>query len=224
MTTAAIGAEKPIRLKQALGLDKVEADCTACHSLDYVQMNSNFLNAAGWNAEVAKMINAFGAPISSTDAKIIAEYLTANYGVKVERRRSPAPADRSRAAGAQQPGKHRLGMGLLWPIHAKPSAGSRAHLNRPLIHREHHAIAVLSDQKCSARLVDHGIFMTRGFEHTAQFAFPYNAAAGRLLGLSESQIANALAMAASGDASFAVIRAKPLSQWKGLASAQQKSG
>ena len=82
MTTAAFGAEKPIHLKQALGLDKVEANCTACHSLDYVQMNSNFLNASGWNAEVAKMINAFGAPISPADAKIIAEYLTANYGVK----------------------------------------------------------------------------------------------------------------------------------------------
>src|SRR5271165_6415833 len=39
-------------------------------------------------------------------------------------------------------------------------------------------------------------------------------------GLSEPQIANAIAMAAASDASFAVIRAKPLSQWKGLASAQ----
>src|SRR5271166_5726672 len=71
-----------------------------------------------------------------------------------------------------------------------------------------------------SRLVDHGNFMTRGFDHTAQLAFSLNAAAGRLLGLSESQIANAIAMAAASDASFAVIRAKPLSQWKGLASAQ----
>ena len=82
MTTAAIGAENPIHLKQAPGLDKVEANCTNCHSLDYVQMNSSFLNATGWNAEVAKMINGFGASISPTDAKIIVEYLTANYGVK----------------------------------------------------------------------------------------------------------------------------------------------
>jgi hypothetical protein len=152
MTTAAFGAEKPIHLKQALGLDKVEANCTACHSLDYVQMNSNFLNAAGWNAEVAKMINAFGAPISPADAKIIAEYLTANYGVKEKSQRSPA--ERSRVGGATAPGKHRLRMGLLWPIHAKPSVGSRAHFNRPLIHREHHAIAALRDQKCSARRVE----------------------------------------------------------------------
>src|SRR5208283_135704 len=50
------------------------------------------------------------------------------------------------------------------------------------------------------------------------------AAAGRLIGLSESQIANAIAMAATSDASFAVVRAKPLSQWKGLASAQSALG
>jgi hypothetical protein len=48
--------------------------------------------------------------------------------------------------------------------------------------------------------------MTRGFDHTAPLAFSHNAAAGHLLGLSESQIANAIAMAASSDASFAVIR------------------
>jgi hypothetical protein len=43
-------------------------------------MNSPFLNAAGWDAEVTKMISAFGAPISPDDAKIIADYLKANYG------------------------------------------------------------------------------------------------------------------------------------------------
>ena len=75
-----------------------------------------------------------------------------------------------------------------------------------------------------SRLVDHGNFMTRGFDHTAQLAFSHNAAAGRLLGMTESEIANAIAMAASSDASFAVIRAKPLSQWKGIASAQSAIG
>src|SRR6202041_2956723 len=74
------------------------------------------------------------------------------------------------------------------------------------------------------RLVDHGNFMTRGFDHTAQLAFSPNAAAGRLRGMTEAQIANAIAMAAASDASFAVIRAKPLSQWKGLASAQSALG
>jgi 2-methylcitrate dehydratase len=75
-----------------------------------------------------------------------------------------------------------------------------------------------------SRFVDHANFMTRGFDHTAQLAFSHNATAGRLLGLSERQIANAIAMAAVSDASFAVVRAKPLSQWKGLASAQSALG
>ena len=65
---------------RAPGLDKVEGNCAGCHSLDYVPMNSPFLNAAGWDAEVAKMINAFGAPIDQADAKIIADYLKSNYG------------------------------------------------------------------------------------------------------------------------------------------------
>jgi 2-methylcitrate dehydratase len=75
-----------------------------------------------------------------------------------------------------------------------------------------------------SRFVDHATFMGTGFDHTSQLAFSLNAAAGRLLGLSERQIANAIAMAAVSDASFAVVRAKPLSQWKGLASAQSALG
>jgi len=72
--------EPQIDLKQAPGLEKVQGNCGACHSLDYVQMNSVFLNAAGWNAEVTKMIKAYGAPISDDDAKAIADYLAKNYG------------------------------------------------------------------------------------------------------------------------------------------------
>ena len=43
-------------------------------------MNSPFLNSAGWDAEVTKMIKAFGAPINDADAKTIADYLKKNYG------------------------------------------------------------------------------------------------------------------------------------------------
>jgi len=75
-----------------------------------------------------------------------------------------------------------------------------------------------------SRFVDHANFMSSGFDHTSQLAFSLNAAAGRLLGLSEQQIGHAMAMAAVSDASFAVVRAKPLSQWKGLASAQSALG
>ena len=76
----AAGQEKPVELKKAPGLEIVEGNCSGCHSLDYIPMNSPFLNAAGWDAEVAKMINAFGAPIDQADANIIADYLKKNYG------------------------------------------------------------------------------------------------------------------------------------------------
>jgi mono/diheme cytochrome c family protein len=73
-------AEQQVQLKKAPGLDKVEANCQACHTLAYIPMNSPFLNAAGWGAEVTKMIKAFGATIDDADAKAIAEYLAKNYG------------------------------------------------------------------------------------------------------------------------------------------------
>jgi hypothetical protein len=76
----AAAQEPEIHLKPGPGLDQVVGNCGACHSLVYIQMNSPFLNAAGWNAEVTKMIKAYGAPISDGDAKAIANYLAKNYG------------------------------------------------------------------------------------------------------------------------------------------------
>jgi mono/diheme cytochrome c family protein len=78
--TAASAEERTIDLKKAPGVEKVEGHCGACHSLDYIEMNSPFLSPASWDAEVTKMIKAFGAPIDDADAKIIADYLKANYG------------------------------------------------------------------------------------------------------------------------------------------------
>lgn len=80
IASPAFSAEQAIKLKQGPGLDKVEANCQACHTLAYIPMNSPFLNAAGWSAAVTKMIKAFGAPIDDADAKAIAEYLAKNYG------------------------------------------------------------------------------------------------------------------------------------------------
>ena len=77
---SALAAEQEIKLKQGAGLDKVEANCQACHTLAYIPMNSPYLNAAGWDAEVTKMIKAYGAPVDDADAKAIAEYLAKNYG------------------------------------------------------------------------------------------------------------------------------------------------
>lgn len=80
MPAWASAEEKPLRLKPAPGADQVEAYCGACHSVDYIMMNSSFLSGAQWDAEVAKMIKAFGAPIDAADAKTIADYLKRNYG------------------------------------------------------------------------------------------------------------------------------------------------
>jgi sulfite dehydrogenase (cytochrome) subunit B len=73
-------AEQRTALKEAPGRDKVEANCATCHSIDYIVANSPFMNRQVWDAEVTKMIKAFGAPISDADAKEITEYLARNYG------------------------------------------------------------------------------------------------------------------------------------------------
>jgi sulfite dehydrogenase (cytochrome) subunit B len=81
LTFAVAGAqERPIRLMPGPGVEKVEANCAACHSLDYIQMNSKFLTPAQWDTEVKKMITVMGAPISEADARAILEYLKTNYG------------------------------------------------------------------------------------------------------------------------------------------------
>jgi sulfite dehydrogenase (cytochrome) subunit B len=77
---AAATAEQTIMLKKAPGVEQVESNCQACHSLAYIPMNSPYLKPAQWDAEVTKMIKAFGAPIDDADAKTIKDYLSKNYG------------------------------------------------------------------------------------------------------------------------------------------------
>jgi len=76
----ASGNEFSVKLKPGPGADAVRNNCAACHSLDYLLMNAGFLDAKGWDAEVNKMIKAFGATIDEGDAKAIKDYLAANYG------------------------------------------------------------------------------------------------------------------------------------------------
>jgi mono/diheme cytochrome c family protein len=76
---SALAQEQEIKLKAGPGLDKVEGNCAACHTLAYIPMNSPFLDAKGWDAEVTKMIKAYGAPVDDADAKAIADYLAKNY-------------------------------------------------------------------------------------------------------------------------------------------------
>jgi hypothetical protein len=76
---AQLAQETPLKMPDGPGKDKV-GQCAACHSLDYIAMNSRFLDKAGWTASVNKMINAFGAPIPKEDVEPIAEYLAQHYG------------------------------------------------------------------------------------------------------------------------------------------------
>jgi hypothetical protein len=83
LSLAAQAQEPQVELKDAPGRDKA-MQCGACHSLDYIPMNSRFLDKAGWTASVNKMINAFGAPIPKEDVDPIASYLAENYGKRAE--------------------------------------------------------------------------------------------------------------------------------------------
>lgn len=75
-----IALDENVKLKNGPGKDLVEANCVACHSLDYIQMNSPFLDKKGWEATVNKMIKVFGAPIKEEDVQKIVEYLSKYYG------------------------------------------------------------------------------------------------------------------------------------------------
>lgn len=76
----AAAGEEGITLKDGPGKALVEAQCGACHSLDYIQMNAPFLDQAKWEATVKKMVERFGAPVDASDAAAITAYLAAEYG------------------------------------------------------------------------------------------------------------------------------------------------
>ncbi len=74
--------ETAIKLADGPELMTVRANCSVCHSLDYIQMNAPFLKKTGWEAEVRKMVKVMGAPVSDDDAAKILAYLTRSYGVE----------------------------------------------------------------------------------------------------------------------------------------------
>jgi mono/diheme cytochrome c family protein len=80
LAAPALADESSVELKPGAGLDQVQAGCSGCHSLDYIQMNSVFLTPDGWKAEVNKMRQAYGAPIDQPMADEILRYLAAQYG------------------------------------------------------------------------------------------------------------------------------------------------
>jgi mono/diheme cytochrome c family protein len=61
--------------------DVVKANCSACHSADYVQTQprGEKFKKDFWQAEVTKMIKVYGAPIDDADVTKIVEYLSVTY-------------------------------------------------------------------------------------------------------------------------------------------------
>jgi sulfite dehydrogenase (cytochrome) subunit B len=76
----ALADESAIKLKDAPGRELAEKNCVACHSLDYIPMNSPFLDRKGWEGSVTKMIKVMGAPIPDADVAGLVDYLARNYG------------------------------------------------------------------------------------------------------------------------------------------------
>ena len=76
----ALAGESEFQLKQGPGKSLAEANCSMCHSLDYIPMNSPFLDRKGWEASVNKMIKAMGAPVPAGDVQAIVDYLASQYG------------------------------------------------------------------------------------------------------------------------------------------------
>ena len=74
--------ENRVQLKEGPAKNLVLGRCAACHSQDYIPMNSWFLDRKGWEAEVNKMVKAFGAPMEPDEMAKIVDYLAANYGKK----------------------------------------------------------------------------------------------------------------------------------------------
>ncbi|ALX50697.1 MmgE/PrpD family protein [Lentibacillus amyloliquefaciens] len=77
------------------------------------------------------------------------------------------------------------------------------------------ALAIAYQIQC--RLSDIAPVRKHGFDHTVQGAYGAAAGAARAMGLNNSQIANAIAIAATGYNSLRVTRTGELSNWKGLA-------
>ncbi len=76
----ALAQNENVVLKDGPGKEAVERNCSVCHSVDYIPMNSKFLDRAKWDATIKKMAGPYGATIDPDDAKAILDYLAANYG------------------------------------------------------------------------------------------------------------------------------------------------
>ena len=112
--TIVAAAEQRVELKAGAGRDKVEANCVACHSLDYIVGNSPFMNLTGVWAEV-QMIKAHRSACSwrrqgrssTTSLRTTARHSAVAFGSarrRARRRRGAATIVVAPPADASSPG------------------------------------------------------------------------------------------------------------------------
>jgi sulfite dehydrogenase (cytochrome) subunit B len=71
--------EETATLRPAPDMEAAQNNCTACHSVDYIETQPPKRGRAFWEGEVNKMIHSYHAPISDADAKAIVDYLARVY-------------------------------------------------------------------------------------------------------------------------------------------------
>jgi mono/diheme cytochrome c family protein len=62
------------------GAQVVVANCSACHSLDYIVTQPRGKGEQFWRDSVAKMISVYGAPIAPEQAQEVGTVLAARFG------------------------------------------------------------------------------------------------------------------------------------------------
>ena len=77
-------------LKPGPGAELVTSQCVLCHSLDYITTQPP-LSTAQWTANVAKMVDKYGAPIPPAQTTPIVRYLVRAYGRPDPPPPTPAP-------------------------------------------------------------------------------------------------------------------------------------
>ena len=68
-----------VTLKPGSDEQMVQAQCSLCHSLDYITTQPPGKDLAFWTAIVNKMIKVFGAPLPQEDVAKVAAYLEKAY-------------------------------------------------------------------------------------------------------------------------------------------------
>jgi len=74
-------AQEP-QLRAGPGREATEANCSICHTVEYIPMNAPAMDRSGWQKSLQKMRERFGAPLSDADAQVVLDYLSANYAGK----------------------------------------------------------------------------------------------------------------------------------------------